>query len=159
TAHDLSGRRLPMYIEYPARFGRPTWDQPLLIYAIAATLKVLPFSEATIRLPMAIVGILDVLLMYGIARLLFEPRFLALLAAALLAVTPAHFMHSRTAIDFQLSVPFVLGWLFALLLYLRGTQPRFLFLAACVLGAGVYGYVAAYLVTPMLAVVTGILLF
>jgi len=159
TAHDLSGRRLPMYIEYPARFGRPTWDQPLLIYAIAATLEVLPFSEATIRLPMAIAGILDVLLIYCIARLLFEPRFLAMLAAALLALTPAHFMHSRTAIDFQLSVPFVLGWLLALLLYLRDGQPRFLFLAACVLGAGVYGYVAAYLVTPMLAAVTAILLF
>ena len=51
-----------MYIEYPAQFGRPTWDQPMLIYAIAVVLKVLPFSEFAIRLPMALLAILDVLL-------------------------------------------------------------------------------------------------
>src|SRR6476620_7684370 len=110
TGRDLNGRFLPMYIEYPAQFGRPTWDQPMLIYAIAVVLKVLPFSEFTIRLPMALLAILDVLLLYFVAKILFTSEGLAAAAAVLLALTPSHFMHSRQAIDFQLSLPFILAW-------------------------------------------------
>ena len=87
TGRDLSGSFLPMFIEYPAEFGRPTWNTPLLIYAIAATLKVLPFSEFAIRLPMVIFAILDVLLIYLSARIIFEAEWFAVAAATLLALT------------------------------------------------------------------------
>jgi 4-amino-4-deoxy-L-arabinose transferase-like glycosyltransferase len=154
TGRDLNGRVLPMYIEYPKGFGRPTWDQPLLIYGIAATLKLLPFSEASIRLPMALAGVVDVLLMFFIARLVFRSDALAAAAAALLALTPAHFIHARMATDFQLWTPFVLGWLLALLLFLDRGSPRYLFIAGVLLGAGIYGYVGAYLFAPLSALLT-----
>ncbi len=154
TGRDLSGSFLPMFIEYPAEFGRPTWNTPLLIYAIAATLKVLPFSEFAIRLPMVIVAILDVLLIYFVARIIFETEWLAVAAAALLALTPAHFMHSRQAIDFQLSLPFILGWLLCVALYIRTGGPRQLFAAGALLGVSLLGYVAAYVFVPLLAFAT-----
>jgi 4-amino-4-deoxy-L-arabinose transferase-like glycosyltransferase len=154
SGRDLSGRVLPMYIEYPAQFGRPTWDQPMLIYAIAVVLKVLPFSEFTIRLPMALLAILDVLLLYLVARILFTSEGLAAAAAVLLALTPSHFMHSRQAIDFQLSLPFILAWLLSVLAYLRSGNVRTLAAAGAVLGVGLFGYVAAYVFVPIFAVVT-----
>src|SRR6266540_1860024 len=80
TGRDLSGRFMPMYIEYPAKFGRPTWDQPMLIYAIAATLKFLPFSEFAIRLPMVLAAIVDVLLIYFVGKVLFESERFAVAA-------------------------------------------------------------------------------
>jgi 4-amino-4-deoxy-L-arabinose transferase-like glycosyltransferase len=154
TGRDLSGRLLPMYIEYPAQFGRPTWDQPMLIYAIAVVLKVLPFSEFTIRLPMALLAILDVLLLYFVAKILFQSEGLSAAAAVLLALTPSHFMHSRQATDFQLSLPFILAWLLSVLAYLRSGNVRTLAAAGAVLGVGLFGYVAAYVFVPIFAVVT-----
>ena len=159
TGHDLSGRFLPMYIEYLPTFGRPTWDQPMLIYAIAATLKVLPFAEHTIRLPMVFAAILDVLLLYFVARALFESEGFAIAAAALLALTPAHFMHARTAIDFQLSLPFILGWLLCVVRYLRRESPHLLLIAGVILGTSFFGYVAAYVLVPIFALVTCGVLF
>ena len=159
TGRDLSGSFLPMFIEYPAEFGRPTWNTPLLIYAIAATLKVLPFSEFAIRLPMVIFAILDVLLIYFIARIIFETEWLAVAAAALLALTPAHFMHSRQAIDFQLSLPFILGWLLCIALYMGRGSPRLLFAAGVLLGVSLFGYVAAYVFVPLLAFATIVVLW
>lgn len=159
TGRDLSGRFLPVYIEYPPQYGRPTWDQPMLIYAIATTLKVLPFSEFSVRLPMAIAAIVDVLLVYFVGRVLFQSEFLAIVAALLLALTPAHFMYSRLAIDFQLAVPFILGWLLCLLLYIRRDKPRVLFGAGVLLGAGMYSYVAGYLLMPLVALWTCVVLY
>jgi 4-amino-4-deoxy-L-arabinose transferase-like glycosyltransferase len=154
TGHDLSGRFLPMYIEYGAQFGRPTWDQPMLIYLIAAALKALPFTEFTIRLPIAVCGILDVLLVFFVARALVDSDRLAAAAAVVLALTPVHFMTARTAIDFQLGLPFILGWLLCLLHYLRGGQPHLLFVAGAVLGLSLFGYVASYVLVPIFVVCT-----
>jgi len=154
TGHDLSGRVLPMYIEYPPTFGRPTWDQPMLIYAIAATLKVLPFSEFSIRLPMVMLAILDVLLIYLVARTIFGSERFAIAAGVLLALSPSHFMHSRQAIDFQLSLPFMLSWLLCVTSYIRRDNPRLLFAAGAILGVSLFGYVAAYVFVPIFATAT-----
>ena len=44
------------------------WFQPMLMYTIALVLRVLPFTESSIRLPMVGVGIIDVVLMYFVAK-------------------------------------------------------------------------------------------
>jgi 4-amino-4-deoxy-L-arabinose transferase-like glycosyltransferase len=46
--------------------------------------------------------LIDVLLMYFIARRLFGSDRWALFLAALLVLTPAHIMHSRLAMDFSI---------------------------------------------------------
>ncbi len=87
TGRDYGGRLLPLYVQYNYivydrvgnRIVRNGWLPPIIYYATALVLKVLPFSEATVRLPTAIVGIVDVLLMYFIGRRLFKNEPLAVL--------------------------------------------------------------------------------
>ena len=77
----------------------------------------------------------------------------------LLALTPAHFMFSRLALDYQAPLPFILGWLFCVLTYCRRGQPRHLFAAGLLLGFGLYTYIAADVLMPLYALLTCIVLY
>lgn len=151
------GRFMPLYFEYNRllvdrqehRGYRNSWLPPAIFYATAVVLKLRPLSEAAIRLPTAIVGIVSVVLMYFAARRLFGNDMLAGAAAALLALTLAHFIHSRMAADYLYPVPFVLGWLILLLAYLDHRRERALFASALCLGVGFYSYAAATVAMPL----------
>ena len=108
TLHDANGRLLPLYFEMP-QIGENVWFHPAIVYAMAPFLAVLPLSEAAIRLPSVVVGLIDLVLVFIIARRLFDSDRWALAAAALLALTPSHFIHSRMAMDYLYPVPFVLA--------------------------------------------------
>ena len=160
TGRDAGGRRLPFYIEYeylvsdanrPIRHG---WLPPIIYYAMAIGLRVLPLSEWSIRVPTVLVGVIDVVLMYVIGRRLFKREWIALLAAALLALTPAHFIHSRLAMDYLYPVPFVLAWLLGLLAHLDDRRDAPLFAGTLALGVGLYSYIAAVLVMPLYFLLT-----
>ena len=99
TGRDLDGHVLPLDFEMPT-LGERVWFHPVLVYVTALFLKVLPLNGSVIRLPSVVVGTLDVLLMYFVAARLFHSERWGLIAAGLLASTPAHFMHSRMAMDF-----------------------------------------------------------
>ena len=49
--------------------------------------------------------------MFFIVRRLFKCDWLACAAAGMLAMTPAHFILSRYALDYLYPLPFLLGWL------------------------------------------------
>ncbi|PYQ75578.1 MAG: hypothetical protein DMG04_06875 [Acidobacteria bacterium] len=124
TAHDLDGRFLPLYF-HMSLLGQNVWFHPVIVYCMAPFLKVLPLTDWTVRLPSAAVGAINVVLTYFIARRMFAAPRAALLAAALLALTPAHFIHSRLAMDYLYPVPFVLGWLLCLLIYFERRDACF----------------------------------
>lgn len=159
TGHDTMGRLLPLYFQTQMRYGSEMWFQPVLMYAITLSVKLLGLSEGTIRLPMALAGVADVVLVYFIGRLLFGRELLAVAAAVLLALTPAHLINSRIAMDFQAPLPFILGWLLCLLLYMRRGNPRLLSAAGMLLGIGVYSYIAAYMLMPIYALLTCVVLY
>jgi 4-amino-4-deoxy-L-arabinose transferase-like glycosyltransferase len=92
--------------------------------------------------------------MYFIARRLFQSERWAIFSAALLALTPAHVVHSRLAMDFIYPVPFVMAWLLCLLIYLERQQLRWLFLATVFLGLGFFSYIASVITMPLYVVVT-----
>jgi 4-amino-4-deoxy-L-arabinose transferase-like glycosyltransferase len=162
----FQGRPLPLYFEFRrllvghkgVRETRVSWLPPGIFYAVAIVLKVLPLSEASIRLPTAIVGIANVLLLFFAARRLLRSELAALLAAALLALTPAHFIHSRMAADYLFPVPFLLGWLLLLLKYLESRRERDLFLGTLCLGAGLYSYAASTVMMPIYLLLTFVVL-
>ena len=78
---------------------------------------------------MALTGIADVILIYFVAkRLLGSTRFAAI-ASAGLALTPAHLIFSRQALDYMLPLPFVLGWLLCLLIVLERPSVKAALLA------------------------------
>ena len=118
TGHDSNGRLLPVYFEVE----RGHWFQPAIIYAMALVFKAVPPSIAAIRTPTAIVGAVNVVLMFFIARRLFHRTGIAVLAPLMLTLTPAHFIHSRVAMDYLFPIPFVLGWLLCLLAFHRDAE-------------------------------------
>jgi 4-amino-4-deoxy-L-arabinose transferase-like glycosyltransferase len=146
TGRDLDGTVFPLLFRiYEYSF----WYQPGLFYAIAAVLKVAPLTEWSARLPMAIAGIADVLLIYFVAkRLLGSTRFAAI-ASAGLALTPAHLIFSRQALDYMLPVPFVLGWLLCLLVILERPSVKPALLAGALLGLSVYMHFSAWTMAPL----------
>jgi len=155
TAHDVRGRLLPIYFQV----SDEVWFQPAAVYLTALFLKILPLSEWSVRLPSVVIGTADVVLMYLIASRLFADRRWAIIAALLLTFTPAHFVHSRIAMDYLYPVPFVMAWLLCLLMFLERPRPWVLFAATSCLGLGFYSYIASVVMMPMYLVLTWIALW
>jgi hypothetical protein len=87
--------------------------------------------------------------MYFAALKLFARRDVALCAAFFIAVTPAHFIHSRLAMDYLHPVPFILGWLWLLADYLATGRESRLLLGCFVIGLGIYTYIASVVLMPL----------
>src|SRR4051812_24138724 len=69
TGHDLDRLSHPLYLRAPIE---GSWWSPILPYTIAGEVTVmLGLSETTVRTPMALAAILNVLLVFFIGRLLF----------------------------------------------------------------------------------------
>ncbi len=158
TGRDTNGLILPLYIQSPMRYGSEMWFQPMLMYSGAASVKVFGLSEGSIRLPMTLFAIIDIVLIYFIGRRLFHRELPAIAAAVLLAFTPAHYIHGRVAMDFQAPLPFMLAWLLCILTYLEVRKPAWLFGAGLSLGIGLYTYIASYMLMPVYAMLTGVVL-
>ena len=157
TLHDTNGTFLPLYFHMPS-IGENVWFHPIIVYFSALFLKVLPFSEWSVRLPSVIVGTIDVLLIYLVGVRLFRSRGYAMVAAVLLALTPAHFIHSRIEMDYLYPVPFVLGWLWCLFTFDDTEEPWLMWLAGVILGAGFYSYIAAVAFMPLYLMFTWVYL-
>jgi 4-amino-4-deoxy-L-arabinose transferase-like glycosyltransferase len=145
TGRDPTGARLPLYF----RNVDGVLQTPVSIYCTALVFKLLPVSEASIRVPSVIVGLVTVVLMYFLARALFHTDTLAVIAAVLLALTPALFIHSRLGFDHHYPALFVTGWLLGLVAFLERPRLRSLFLATLTLGVGVYSYLASLVMMPI----------
>ena len=160
TGADLRGRTLPLYFQIDEfRVKGTIWYQPIIMYLTAAVLTVAPLTEWAIRSPAVVVGVIDVVLVFLLTRRLYPDSSLAWLAAILLALSPAHFTHSRFAMDYIYPLPFILGWLYALSLYMESRRPRALAMAGLCLGIGFYSYIAAIVLMPLFFVLTMIVLW
>lgn len=145
TGRDLTGHFLPVYFteeEFPA--GR----DPLIVYATAIALKVLPLSEAAVRVPTALLGVLDVVLMFFLSRRLFGSDWMGAVGALLLALAPGHFMRSRLVLSPVFALPFILAWLLSLARFDAKSERRDLIAAAAWLSLGMYSYLACMVMMP-----------
>jgi len=157
TGRNLNGDFLPLFFSLsdpttdlqPMPWGN-TWYQPMLFYAVAATVVVLPLSEAAVRLPVAIVGgLITPVLLFLVAHRLFKNRRMALLCAAVFALTPPQLMLSRQALDYVLPLPFVLGWLWFVIDYTESRRLKSLVIGGLCLGLGFYSYIASWVMMPI----------
>src|SRR5687768_4613876 len=135
TGRDLTGRRLPLYFTEPEF---PPGRDPALIYVTALGLKILPFSEEGARTPTALVAVLDLLLMFFAARAIFGSSWAGFVAAAMLALTPIHFIRGRLLLSPLYSIPFILIWLWSLSRFEQRPTPRRLVAACAWLAVGMY---------------------
>jgi 4-amino-4-deoxy-L-arabinose transferase-like glycosyltransferase len=151
TGRSAAGDLLPVFfrgLEFAP--GR----DPMCVYGTALSLKLLPLGETALRLPTALVGIVNVVLAYFVGKRLWGSRSAGALTAALLATTPAIYIHSRVGIPTLWPLPWLLGWLLGLAAYAQRRDPRTLFLAVGSLGLAVYAYLGTALIVPLLVVIT-----
>ena len=149
--HDRDGRRWPLFV----RATDTQWLQPIPVYAVVfwAQLSRHP-ADTSARWLVAAVSVLNVLLLLVITRRLVSGWMPALAAAALLALSPAHFSVGRSSIDAMAPVPFVLCWLANLLAYLDRPSRVRLGIAMAALGCGVFAGPFAVWTMPVYAAIT-----
>ena len=151
TGRDLSGRRLPLYFTEPEF---PPGRDPALIYVTALGLKLLPFTEAAVRTPTALIAVLNVVLTFLVARRLFQSNAMGLVAAGMLLLTPIHFIRGRLLLSPLYSIPFILACLWSFARFEEQPTPRRLVMTAIWLGLGAYSYLAAVVMMPIYLAVT-----
>lgn len=158
SGRDLNGTAWPLFIRIadPLVPNNSTgiWYQPLLFYVMLPFVKLAGAHEWSARLPVALFAVLDTWLIYAIGCRLFRDRRVGIGAALLLALTPAHIIVSRQALDYVAPLPFVLGWFLCLLRFLDTGRVRDIALAGLLLGAGLFSYVAAWVSMPLYFVMT-----
>ena len=99
------------------------------------------------------------MLIYFVARQLLASELFGILAAVLLALTPAHYIHARYGMDYLYPVPFILGWLLCLVRYRERRRPWLLILGTSILGIGFYSYIASIVTMPLYFLVTCLILY
>ncbi len=150
TGLDDNGTRMPVYFWHLGVM----WATPIMTYLTAIVLVFLPLSEAVIRIPSVLIGTANVILIWFLAKRLFKSERWAFICAALLALTPVQFIHSRILLDNLYPVPFVLGWLLCLYKYLESKKTKTLLLGVFLLGVGMYTYHASRVMMPFYFVTT-----
>lgn len=156
TGRNLNGQILPPLVSLEDSEGEPfnlpwgtTYYLPFGIYLIAGALKLLPLTEATVRMPSAVLGgVINVALIFAVAWALFRSRLAAAGSAIVLALAPANVIISRQALDSVCQPPFILGALWCLATYLRKPDPRLALAAGAILGGGLYAYVTSVMFMP-----------
>src|SRR5262249_47132562 len=154
TAHDERGRFLPLYFQ----IFENVWFHPALVYSMAPVLAVFRPMPWAVRLPTVIVALSNILLVCALARRLGVSPAAAVGASVLLVLTPAHLMHGRLACDYLFPVPWVLAWLILLIDAVDSRSSWRYFAAGCVLGLGLYTYIAALVVMPVCLVMPYVVL-
>lgn len=156
TGRNLNGQLLPPLVSLEDPEGEPfnlpwgaTYYLPFGMYVIAATLKVLPLTVATVRMPLALLGgVVNVALIFFVALALFRNRVAAAGAAFVLALSPANVISSRQAIDSVCQPTFILGALWCLAAFLRKPDPKLALAGGVILGCGIYAYVTSIVFMP-----------
>lgn len=105
---DEYGNAFPLFFK---SFGDD--KHPLHIYFTALSVKLLGLNEFSTRLPSALFGVFNVLLIYFLAKLLFGKQWLGLISSVFLAISPynIHFSRFNHEANFALFF-FMLGLLF-----------------------------------------------
>ncbi len=144
TGKDEYGRVLPLSFE---SFG--DWKLPLYIYTTIPFVKVLGLTEAAVRLPSAIAGILTVGALFVLVRLLFQSTPLALLSAFILSVMPWHIHISR--VESESNIAILLSTLATIVFFkaLRYKRTSILTLAGILFALTYYTYHGNHIFTTI----------
>lgn len=149
---DEYGNFLPLFFK---SFGED--KQPIHIYITALSVKLLGLSEFSTRLPAAIFGALNVLLIFFLARILFKSDFIGLSSSLFLAISPQNIFFSRFNHEANFALFF---FMLGLLLFFRGFNKKsFLPFALVCFLLSTISYHAAEIVVPSIVLLLLILYF
>ena len=129
------------------------WLQPAGVYANALAQRA-GGGEASGRFASAMLGSVNVALVFLIAHQITGRWWIALIGAIILMLTPAHRSFAQLGTDAIFPAPLILLWLWHLLRFFTGDALRSLSAAAAFLGLSVYSHPAAPLTAAFLWMLT-----
>ena len=148
TGRDVDGARFPLYF----RLHDNVWTPPVPVYVTALVLKARASTSA--RVPTVLLAVVDIALLAVVALRLFHRAVPAIAAAALLALTPSHFINSRVALPSIYPLAFELVWLIGLFAFVERRERWLIVASTMSLGLGFYAHPVAVLMMPAFLVVT-----
>lgn len=143
-AKDEWGRTLPLVFK-----SFEDDKHPVHIYTTAFFVRIFGLSDFTTRLPSALFGVFNVVLIFFLGRILFKSGLVGALAALILAVSPYNLQFSRFNHELNFAVfYFMLG----LLLFYKGLEKKNYLLPASFASFGIslLSYHSAKIVVPPL---------
>ena len=149
AARSIDVRSASLFVQV----GNEQWLQPVAVYANAAV-RATGGDDLSGRIASAIVGALNVALVFLIAQLMTGRSWVGLIAALVLMLTPAHWSMAQHGSDALFPVAFILLWLWNLLHFLKWDAMRSLAVAAAWLGLSAYSHPAAPLTAVFLWMLT-----
>jgi len=143
---DEWGAKLPLVFKSFEDF-----KHPVHIYITALFVKLFGLSDFTVRLPAALFGVGNVILIYFLAEKLFKSRMAGLLAALFLAVSPYNLQFSRFNHELNFAVFFLM---LGILLFHWGIRKKNYLLSLSFLSFGLsfISYHSAKIVVPPIVI-------
>ena len=150
---DLAGNRWPLFFHItdplnPTATDSETWWQPVLFYLVAGVFRFAEPAAWALRLPTTLLAVVNVILIYLVARKLFSNRWYAVAAAGVLALTPGHYIFARRALDYFCQLPIALTWLLCLSLYVEAAPAWVPAATGLLLGLGLFTHISSWIVMP-----------
>ncbi len=142
TRRDEYGTRLPLVFK---SFG--DYKAPLYIYLTAPVVGVLGLSPVSIRLVSVLAGITSVVVLYLLSKKLALDDKTALISSLLLTVTPWSVMLSRGAFEQNLSLLFILLFIYCFVCTFK--KPIWLYASAFFLALSLYTYHSPKIFSPL----------
>lgn len=150
TGKDEYGEFLPFVFK---SFG--DYKPGLYIYLTVPFVAVFGLSEASVRLPSALSGVLSVYLIFLITRELFKDRRLSLISAFVAAITPWLIYFSRGAWEVNVALTLTLAGIYFFLKSLK--QTKLIVVAAILFALTLLTYQGAKLSTGIVVILLGAL--
>lgn len=150
TGLDEHGKFFPISLE---SYG----DWKLIGYPLTTMpfIQVLGLNDVSVRLPSALAGIIQVVLLYFLSFYLFKKKSLALLTSFLLAVSPWGIYFSRIAYEVNVATMYFIAGLLSFIVYQQHTKKHIFFFLSCLFFAlTMVTYHAFIIFTPLFCVVT-----
>ncbi len=123
----------------------------LYFYIVMPFVAILGLNEWAVRIPSALLGIATVILIYFLAKEIFQSKKIGILSAFLLAISPWHIHFSRGGWETNAATFFVTLGVF---LFIKGLKNwKFLFWSTVSFLASMYTYQSPRLIVPVLLII------
>lgn len=145
TGKDEYGTKFPLLFR-----SFDDYKLPVYVYAAIPGIAAFGLNDFAVRLPSAIFGIATVLATYVLVELLFGSSAIALISAAILAISPWHLQFSRSAYEANIAVFFIVVGVAYLLAALK--KKSYYVLGFLSLGLSTWSYHSPRIFVPLLIV-------
>jgi 4-amino-4-deoxy-L-arabinose transferase-like glycosyltransferase len=147
TGKDEYGKFLPFLIK---SFG--DYKAPVYTYLLVPVYKLWGMNMFTTRSVSALSGVITVLFLYLLVKLLTQDKRLAVLSSLVLAISPWHILLSRTTLEANVALAFMIVGLWAFFKFVKGSSA-FLIVFALATSVSLTSYHSQRMILPLLYLV------